>query len=254
MKRQNAKIWDDEEVREDPDAPMSLDDKMQKLRDCNPSSTLEAKALAKKVLSKKDHSSLWQKAKIQMRANPQLAKDYAEAGTKAAKSNVLLAFNLDPGMEGLYRSASASVSTAQRLLRTEAWNSWTAMGTKFSDAEIQAHIKSGRILERECPDTGGVWEHQDTKDLVKTSAATKEKAMKGEQKVDVVDEEELNLSKACITHVFLGSHRKVSISKEAGTLAARAKAKECLWLSQQGKAKARATNLFLPLGPSPKMK
>lgn len=71
-------------------------------------------------------------------------------------------YTLDPTMSDVYQSLTHNVSSCQKMVKEEEWLSWTEILTKWSEEEVCAHLESGRIITKECPDTPGVWIYQDT--------------------------------------------------------------------------------------------
>ena len=168
---------------------MTLEEKMAKLRASGAETIEELQAKAKGTLSRLDRTKLWQKAKVQMKSNPTLKEDYTKATSKTEQSKVLLAFNLDPSMSGVYRTVSATIRGEHAVNKAEKWVSWKALSNVFTDEEITAHLKSGRISERESVDTPGVWEYMDNKDITVTKGVRKIKETSGKQEIEVSEEE-----------------------------------------------------------------
>ena len=75
---------------------------------------------------------------------------------------------LDPTMTDVWQELTHTVRGSQNLEKTDEWISWTKMLQEWSEEELTMHIHSGRISERECPDTPGVWEFKDN-NKVKTT-------------------------------------------------------------------------------------
>ena len=54
--------------------------------------------------------------------------------------------------------------------------------------EFNAHVASGRIAERECPGTPGVWEYQDTQQIIASRALNKKRSIEGDQTEEILAE------------------------------------------------------------------
>ena len=202
---------DDDDDEAEPSNVMTLDEKMAKLRASGAMTIEELQAKAKGTLNRLDRSKIWQKAMTQMKHNPTLKEDYTKATTKAEQSKVLLAFNLDPSMSGIYRTVSATIRGEHSVNKAEKWVSWKALSNVFTDEEITAHLKSGRISERESVDTAGVWEYMDNKDITVTKGVRKIKETSGKQEIEV-SEEETELFKSLYDSCVLGlSDRSLAI-------------------------------------------
>ena len=60
-------------------------------------------------------------------------------------------------------------------MKTEKWQSTKEVMVKWSESELTAVLQSGRYIQRECPSAPGVWEFQDTEDVVKTKKLARTK-------------------------------------------------------------------------------
>ena len=166
---------------------MGLDEKIAKLR----TSIMEETGAipAATGLTKLDRSNIWSQAKTAMKGDQKLADDYAAANGKVAKGRVLLAWKLDPSRGKIYNALTQCISSSESVTKAVKWESMTALLTKFSAEEIAMHLQSGRITERECPDTAGVWEYKDNKDIVMHSRIDKSKKWTQDQQNDAVEDD-----------------------------------------------------------------
>ena len=84
---------------------------------------------------------------------------------------------LDPTMQEVWQEMKHTVSGKQSLTKTDEWVSWTTMMTKRTEEEIDMHIMSGRLSQRECPDPPGVWELKDNNNVKTTRSIERSKGM-----------------------------------------------------------------------------
>ena len=57
--------------------------------------------------------------------------------------------------------------------------------------EFDAHVGSGRIHERECQGTPGVWEYQDTQQVISQRVVNKKRTIEGEQNEEILAETDM---------------------------------------------------------------
>ena len=113
---------------------MSLDDKIQKLRNSvklNPEAILDDS----KLLSKLDRSKIWQTAKTAIKTDKDLAADYAAADSRAAQSKVLLGWKLDPLKGPTYKQISQNVTNLKHVVKEEKWITQKQADKKWSEDE-----------------------------------------------------------------------------------------------------------------------
>ena len=122
-----------------------------------------------------------------MKSDTQLAEDYKNAAGKSAKGKVLMAWKLDPGRGTIYNVLTASMTSTTSLKNAQKWESQTALLNRFSQDEIDMHISSGRLSERECPQTPGVWEYKDNADITLYSNVDKAKKWTQDQQTDAAN-------------------------------------------------------------------
>ena len=103
---------------------------------------------------------------------------------------MLLAWRLDPTKGNMYRSLTESISNIKRVEKKERWIGSMEAASKWTQPEIEAHVWSGRLSERECPQTPGVWEYRDNFDLTFKHEVEKSKVVGGKQKIAMDDDEE----------------------------------------------------------------
>ncbi len=72
-----------------------------------------------------------------MKSDAQLNSDYEAAETKDAKTRVLTAWSIDPEKGYYYKTLTAFISTEQSLKKTEKWESWKSLSSRFDEDEIQ---------------------------------------------------------------------------------------------------------------------
>ena len=132
-----------------------------------------------------------------------LAADYEAATTKGEKSKVITAFFLDPAKTSIYRTVSTTMSSERLLTKTEKWITQKDIDLKWTELEIAAHLKSGRLITREDPMTAGVWEYQDSADISMHRHVSKKKAESGNQD-SVVAPEDVDEWKSLFDSCVLG--------------------------------------------------
>lgn len=212
----------------------TLDDKIARLRasDACPIAIVEQ---AGRELSKLDRSKVWGQAMTRMKTDQVLAEDYANASGKVEQGRVIMAWKLDPSKGGIYQQLCHTIGTTKDLEKKEKWISWTALMISMSEDEALAHIKSGRVSERECPDTAGIWEFRDNGDITLTTAVRKRKEMLQQQsgldnptdEFDAIfDSAQLNLNEGCFDlgeyawtagEKGTGKHGKLAINYSKGS-------------------------------------
>ena len=90
--------------------------------------------------------------------------------------------------ENIYKTLSTAITTNNKIVQTNKWISHTKITNSWSEAELQAHLRSGRITMREST-TPGVYEYKDNQDITGTKTIDKQKNLKGSQRAQVDDEE-----------------------------------------------------------------
>ena len=146
---------------------MSLDEKIAALRASVEANGAANAAPAAAVLTKLDRSKIWQKAQVEMKTNLALKADYDAASDqgKVAQSKVLLAYTLDPSCGHLYSDMTQTISNIRSVEKTIKWISQKQADDKWTPEEQEAHLNSGKLAARECPQTPGVWEYRDNFDV-----------------------------------------------------------------------------------------
>lgn len=172
---------------------MSLEDKLHMLR----KSTKEvggdgAVALAKKQLTPLDRSKMWSKVQTEMKTNAQLKEQYDAAQGKDAKGKVITAWHLDPEGGPIFKNITKNIQAEQTLRKKEKWESMKSMSMRFDQEEIELHIKSGRISERESLTTPGVWEYKDNGDLEVERVVKKGKVLARQQNCEADSEDDFS--------------------------------------------------------------
>lgn len=90
--------------------------------------------------------------------------------------------------ENIYKTLSTAIITNNKIVQTNKWISHTKITNSWSEAELQAHLRSGRITMREST-TPGVYEYKDNQDLSSIKTIDKQKSLTGSQKTQVGEEE-----------------------------------------------------------------
>ena len=90
--------------------------------------------------------------------------------------------------ENIYKTLSTAIITNNKIVQTNKWISHTKITNSWSEAELQAHLRSGRITMREST-TPGVYEYKDNQDLSSIKTIDKQKSLKGSQKTQVGEDE-----------------------------------------------------------------
>ena len=90
--------------------------------------------------------------------------------------------------ENIYKTLSTAIITNNKIVQTNKWISHTKITNSWSEAELQAHLRSGRITMRESS-TPGVYEYKDNQDLSSIKTIDKQKSLKGSQKTQVGEDE-----------------------------------------------------------------
>ena len=108
--------------------------------------------------------------------NSEIDKLAASQGQKAHR-HLVGCLALDPTMTDVWQELTHTVRGSQNLEKTDEWISWTKMLQEWSEEELTMHIHSGRISERECPDTPGVWEFKDNNKVKTTKVLGRDKQL-----------------------------------------------------------------------------
>lgn len=170
---------------------VSLKEKIQAAAEEN-SDEEQAAVVLHSSMSAVEKSNAWNQHQnyLKKSENKSLKKEYDSLDKKEkglATSLFLLKKN-----KVVFGSVSKTLSKEESLKKREKWLSQLEVDKKWTDKELRAHIASGRVVWRECPDTWDVFEYMDTKDFEKSSVGKSKSTWQygQEYELDAEDEEE----------------------------------------------------------------
>ena len=137
-----------------------MDQKLEQLRS-DPQATV---ATVAKNLTPDELRALIGRFKTQAGKDEQLAEDHSAAQSNISKRIVVSAWALDPSKGSKYASMTSTVSASQSVRKVEKWMTQKEADNKWTEAEQEAHLHSGRLVCRETS-SSGVWEYLDTQDV-----------------------------------------------------------------------------------------
>lgn len=142
----------------------SLAAKLELLKADESLSSQEKLKLMQEQLSAKEWNALNGRFNTAKKNNAELATQ-ANSVKRSEWKTLVGSYMLDPTMSDVYQTLTHKVSSNQKISKKEKWVSWTKLHTEWDENEIYAHLSSGRIICKECPETPGVWVYQDTMDF-----------------------------------------------------------------------------------------
>jgi len=167
---------------------MTLQDKVELA--AGSAQTPEAAAAAlQKGLSKVEHSKLWGQHNTFLQKNPEVAKQH-DALPKAEKGLAVALWYVQKKAPK-FLNVGNTMGATHRLEKADAWLSHLQMTTqKFSEADLERHLCSGRVIWREDPRTPGVYEYKDLYDVKRFTEVDKGKRISINQELKPMAEEE----------------------------------------------------------------
>ena len=154
---------------------MTLDEKMEKVAE-EATDQEEAAEMLKAAMSKKEHSSVWQKHQTHLKSNPEEKEALQKASHK--EKGLAAALWLLSKSKPAYFQKEEKAQAGHSLKKVEEWCSWKQMLAKFDEEELNLHLNSGRVIWREDPMTMGAYQYQDRGALKKVTFANKRKSLK----------------------------------------------------------------------------
>ena len=128
----------------------------------------------KKEFTTNDLAAVHSQYKTAKKNDPALNKEYEEAEGKKARGSLALGWYLSKESGGRFQTSAASLRTDTAAEKKEHWTPEAEMQVRYGK-DFDLHVASGRITWRECPDTPGVWEYMDTKDVTVLKSLAKGK-------------------------------------------------------------------------------
>ena len=165
----------------------SLNDKLALLRGSS-IPTAEKLKLMNQKLSHPDWNKLNGRFRTAIANDPDL-EETASQTPKIMMRALTAAWVIDPQKGEFFKNVACSISATATLTRDLKWESHKAMLKKWTQDELDLHINSGRIAWREDPNTPGVWEYKDTKNMTETRTITKSKYKSHNQNTEMVEDE-----------------------------------------------------------------
>ena len=165
----------------------SLNDKLVLLRGSS-IPTAEKLKLMNMKLSHPEWNKLNGRFRTAIANDPEL-EETASLTPKVMMRALTSAWVIDPQKGEVFKNVACSISATATLTRDLKWESHKAMLKKWTQDELDLHINSGRIVWREDPNTAGVWEYKDTKNMTETRTITKMKYKSHNQNTEMVEDE-----------------------------------------------------------------
>ena len=137
-----------------------------------------------------EKSNAWNQHQTHLKkcGNESLKKDFESLDRKGKGLSTAL-FLLKKN-RAVYAHVSKEAAKETSLKKREKWLSEMEANAKWSPAELEKHIQSGRVIWRECPTTWGVYEYQDTADYEKEVVGRKRCSWQFGQEYELGEEDE----------------------------------------------------------------
>ena len=137
-----------------------------------------------------EKSNAWTQHQTHLKkcGNESLKKDFESLDRKGKGLSTAL-FLLKKN-RAVYAHVSKEAAKETSLKKREKWLSEMEANAKWSPAELEKHIQSGRVIWRECPTTWGVYEYQDTADYEKEVVGRKRCSWQFGQEYELGEEDE----------------------------------------------------------------
>ena len=141
---------------------LSLKEKIQAAAEVN-SDEEQAAVVLHSSMSAVEKSNAWNQRQnyLKKSENKSLKKDYDSLDKK--EKGLSTSLFLLKKYKVVFGSVSKTLSKEESLKKREKWLSQLEVDKKWTDKELRAHIASGRVVWRECPDTWDVFEYMDTR-------------------------------------------------------------------------------------------
>ena len=165
----------------------TLNEKLALLRGAN-IPTAEKLKLMNQKLSHPDWNKINGRFKTALKHDAEL-DETASNTPKSMMRALTSAWVIDPQKGEVFKKMACSISATATLTRDLKWESHKAMLKKWTQDELDLRINSGRNVWREDPNTPGVWECKDTKDMTETRTITKTKSKGFNQNSEMIEDE-----------------------------------------------------------------
>ena len=127
---------------------MSLDQKLhmfqESLKEVDDASKGALMMQFRSKLSSSELQSVWGKLVTATKSDPELKEQYDNCNTKADKSKLIIAWNIDKSKGEVFRRLVCHISSQRSIVKRESWQPWKTMELKFGLEEASAHLESGR--------------------------------------------------------------------------------------------------------------
>jgi len=142
----------------------------------------EAAANLKGMLTKLDHSKIWNQHKRHLEKDADEAAENATLGKKDKGMAAALWFVRKNKPK--FMSIQMSMNAGDELIKTDEWISEKQCLDRFGSEEMQRHVNSGRLLWREDPWTPSVYQYKDQGDLKRLKTVKKSKLLQQGQEYE----------------------------------------------------------------------
>ena len=168
---------------------LSLKDKIQKAAEEHSGEEDQANALVASMTAG-EKSNAWNQHQVHLKrkGNESLKKEFEGLDKKA--KGLSTALFLMKKNKAVFASVVKEASHTSSLKKKERWLTELEALKKWTQTELDAHCASGRVIWRNCPTTWGVYEYQDTLDIVKTVKGTHRASWAVGQEYEVGAEDE----------------------------------------------------------------
>ena len=168
---------------------LSLKDKIQKAAEEHSGEEDQANALVASM-TPGEKSNAWNQHQVHLKrkGNESLKKEFEGLDKKA--KGLSTALFLMKKNKAVFASVVKEASHTSSLKKKERWLTELEALKKWTQTELDAHCASGRVIWRNCPTTWGVYEYQDTLDIVKTVKGTQKASWAVGQEYEVGAEDE----------------------------------------------------------------
>ena len=165
---------------------LSLKEKVKKVMAENESPEDQAEAL-KKVMSPEEKSKAWGRHQTWLAKNKDKQAEFNQL-SKGQKglATVMWLVHVEAQQFG---HVSEKMVEKDSFKKTEFWMTEKQALDKWTQAELDKHIASGRVSWREAPGTSEVWEYRDNQDYVKTTKNIHASEYKRSQEYAMTDED-----------------------------------------------------------------
>lgn len=169
-------------------ATQSTKEKLSLLRGIGDQMTTQEKIdMMQKSLSHDDWKKLHGQFKTAASHDSELHP--GENASNQEKKTSLMGWVLDPSKGEVFQGLKHKMTGTMTLMKKDQWVSYKRITKDWTDDELNAHLETGRVLAKECPDTPGVWVYQDTNNVVRSKVIDRSRSYTKKSTPKIMDAE-----------------------------------------------------------------